>query len=73
MPITASCGTRPRRIREAEKMAAPRTAAPRPKARLPELPGSWPKRNDTMAPKATIWARARSTKITSRRSTWIPK
>src|ERR1700758_4767828 len=63
----------PRRVRAKAKIAAPTKVNARLSQYAPRPCGSMPTRIATVAPRAAIWARARSTKITPRSTTCTPR
>src|SRR5262245_40221841 len=75
--MNASCGTRSFRMRASEMTAAPTSVnVSENRYKVSVLPGSlgsYPSRMPYAAPSAASWAIARSTKMTLRLRTWIPR
>ena len=71
--MIASWGIARSLVRVQEKIAAPTMVAESEAATDTGVPGGWPKKKAITAPRAAIWASARSTKMTPRSSTWRPR
>ncbi len=76
MPMNASCGTFSWRMRVSAKTAAPTKVNPsenRYTVVASPCSGSYPSSTATVEPSAAICASVRSTKMTLRLRTWIPR
>src|SRR5256714_9167761 len=73
IPMNASCGMWPRRVRASAKIPAPKKVNPRLIQYEARPWGSMPTTIATVAPSAAICASAKSTKITPRSTTCTPR